>query len=184
MKCLKNTIKLVVSLLISTSLVMAASQGTKGTESDGTSNINATISSSIIVDKLKDVNFGSFNPDNQPNDETMDFCVGMNSAKKLYTIKATAPYSSGNLFELTKDNGNPNKADQRIGYAVYLRDTSQQYRLLQPGKTEDKGGNGFSTQSDLTCPNTDQRLKVDLSDTSGKIAGQYSSILTLLVSPL
>lgn len=178
------------SLLLPASSILAASNGSKGSQSEGKSKIDASINKLIKIDKMGDVSFGSFSPGSAPSSKDMSFCVGMNAKKanRNYTIKPTGNHTKNSTLRLTLDGSSTTDANRAIKYQINLTDnasTPNTVKDLTPGTTIDNNGNGFHTDSSLSCNNANQTLTVKItSDTTDNIGGSYQDTLTLLVSPL
>lgn len=178
------------SLLLPASSVLAATNGSKGSQSEGKSKIDASINKLIKIDKMSDIIFSSFSPGSAPSSKSMSFCVGMNAKKttRNYTIKLTGNHTENSTFRLTLNGSSTTASNRAIKYQINLTDnasTPNTVNDLTPGTTINNNGNGFHTDSSLSCKNANQTLAVKMtSDTTDNLAGSYEDTLTLLVSPL
>lgn len=164
---------------------LGAVQGSLGNSSQGNSEISSKINSNIVIKKIDDIDFGSFAPGNAPSSKLMNFCVGINTPNKKYTIKASSDHNNNNNFRMTLGGNTPSNNNEYIVYSVTLDDGNGNQKTLSPGVVSDNSGNGYITQSNLGCSNESQSLTVDIdSSTDTNWAGNYKDTLTLLVSPL
>jgi spore coat protein U-like protein len=186
---LKQMKKTLITLLTVLPLsIYAATNGVKGGDSTGSTIVNANINKLIKIDKVNDIDLGSFIPGSNPGKASMDFCVGMNKkpANRKYTIKPDGNHNNNGSFRLTLNGNTPNSSNQAINYQLNLIDsTNTKAKDLTPQTIADNNGNGFKTSSSLGCSAQNQKLEVKItSDTTSNIGGDYQDTITLLVSPL
>jgi spore coat protein U-like protein len=164
------------------SSVLAATDGTEGATSEGTSEFSANITASIIIKHLENLDFGSFTPGNAPSgSKNFSFCVGTNmSGNKGYSLEPSGNFHNNGKFTLTLNGNDPgNDTNKIINYEMDLTHDSGTIDL-QPNVEE----KNLNTDSGLGCNNPDQKLTVEItSDTTNNVRGSYTDTVTFLVSP-
>jgi len=151
----------------------AATQGTLGSTSTGSIDINATIPNLAQISRLDDINLGSWSGVDLNGSES--FCVF--SSTRSYTITATSANASGTVFRL-KDSGT-----NYIAYNVSWTDTSPATVALASGTAS---GAQQASATAVNCggaDNTTVSINVPTANIAAVPAGSYSDTLTLLVTP-
>jgi spore coat protein U-like protein len=188
---MKNIIKTslaIVPLTILPVMGIGATQGSKGSSSDGSLDISSTLQSKIVIKSLSDISFGTFKEGNSPT-QSIDFCVGMNKkvSERYYTIKVSSDYEKNKKFQMRLNNGDKTKSDNVIEYDVKLSSQNVSDYSMKSGNMETNSGSGFQTKNNLNCSKQNKqtlKLSVNGSSTVGNVAGSYSDTLTVQVSPL
>ncbi len=176
MKNNNTTLKLAMGLALAFTAGAAnaaTTDGVQGTTSTGTTDINVTISSTIIiknVDAMSSTWTGT--GDLQLTD---DVCVGTNSTTG-YTITASGD-SAASAFEL--DN-----AGSKLSYAVSWAETSGQTTGLALATTV--ASVTQTTTESLACAADTATVIVDIVEADLLVAdaGTHTGTLTLLVTPI
>jgi hypothetical protein len=162
----------------------AATQGSAGTTSTGTSTINASVSPRVNISSLSDITFADadlapvMNTSNQST-KAANVCVWSNNADKSYYITASGSGASS-AFTLA------NSTNPVVPYQVYWNTTSGQ----TTGTQLSTGTKSAKQTSNATAPNcgsgTSATLVVGImgSDANAMLASTtYTGTLTLLVAP-
>jgi len=170
--------------------VSAASQGSQGASSHGSSAVTASVNTRIIITNIADVGFTAIEPGTGISQtDTTTFCVGMNKklADRKYTMTATTANTGGSAFNLVLSGGLVTESTETIPYTVKLTDQAATTATLTSGALNNNGAAGFVTIQNLGCGGTDaQTVEISLSsyDATNNVGGSYSDTLTLLVAPL
>lgn len=164
-----------------TATALAATQGTLGTTSSGTTTISITIPSMVQITGLSDIFLGSVT--SFPATGNSSFCVYSNVASPLgsYYVTATSQNASGTDFRV-KSSGT-----DYITYSLYINNSSAalQTTAMQSGVKSAQQTGGSATS--LTCgggANANVNISFSASQVQGAPAGFYSDVVTLLVSPI
>lgn len=159
------------------SLAYAASQGTLGTTSTGTIQINASKTSAVMISGLADITFPASSTTPAPASQT----ACLYSTTGSYTIQATSGNAQGLQFRL-KDGG--------TDYIKYSTDwfnatTGGTDTSLNSGQTSGTIS-GANTTSTNCGGGTNARVQITIDSTTFGSAptGAYNDTLTLLVSPV
>jgi spore coat protein U-like protein len=174
---------LLVFLILSISPLQAATQGSSGTSSGGTVEINIVKNRLIVIKGLRDFNFGNWNSGDGTLSDNDDVCIGKTDLGAPYGIRAAG---NGNGFDpaaFTLSNG----VDQ-INYNVYWNDANGTggNAQLTPGLIlHGQTGTALSFLFNLFICTNNANIQIEIPDTELQAAsgGIYSGTLTLLVIP-
>lgn len=157
----------------------AATQGTQGSTSTGSVNINASVPSRVRISGLTDVNLLNQDPTIDAV-SSQDVCVWSNTATRGYSITATGS-GSGSAFTLAGSSSS-------VPYSVEWADSTAQ--TTGTSLTTGAAVTGFtSSATQQVCsagPSASASLiiKIASADLSTMQAAQtYTGTLTLLVTP-
>lgn len=177
MKLLKSLV--LVLLLASSGAHAVLSQGTTGTTSTGTLDIDLVKNNNVRISNLSDIDFGTTAV--VPTEQFISLCVY--STTGGYSLTASSEHGTGTDFRLANAGDSDfitynvlfNDADTgAIGDATDLNHTT-------PLTTQ----TGANTTSDTCGGGTNSRLFVDIDATSFGNAGAdtFADVLTLTVAP-
>lgn len=151
----------------------AATQGTLGSTSTGSIEINATIPNLAQISRLDDIGLGTWSgADLNGNDQ---FCVF--SSTRSYTITATSANGTGTTFRL-KDSGT-----NYIAYNVSWTDSSSSTSTLSNATASGAQATSATAVNCAGADNTTVSINVPSANVAAVPAGSYSDTLTLLVTP-
>lgn len=157
----------------------AASQGTQGSTSTGSVNINASVPSRVRISGLTDVSLLNQDPTIDAA-SAQDVCVWSNTATRGYSITATGS-GTGNAFTLASSGST-------VPYSVEWADLTAQTTgtALTAGAAESGFTSAATQQLCSAGPSASASLivKIASADLSTMQAAQtYTGTLTLLVTP-
>jgi hypothetical protein len=154
---------------------MAATNGSVGATSTGSSTITAVVGSLVRVTAVDDIDLGSWtgSGDLQAQD---DVCIWTTTGG--YNVTATGNGGGGSDFSLT--NGS-----DTLTYAVKWADESSGLTALSTGAAL-TGQQSNATSTDCNAgANLSATVAVEITETalSGADSGSYSGVLTLVIAP-
>lgn len=170
------SISLSLGLLLS-GYAFAATDGTLGATSTGTSDISLTVPELILISGMADVSFGTWSGSGDL-DGNEDVCIYTNKAAGTYVVTATGD-GAANAFTVT-DGSNT------IAYAVAYNDvsgTTGEAALTTNVQSAQQSGADTSSQSCGGSDNANFHVTVTEANLLAAPAGAYSGTLTLVVEP-
>ncbi len=178
-----------ISLFILTLLPVtlnAATQGSEGSTSTGTVEINIVKNRTILITGLRDFNFGQWNPGDGTLDDNDNVCVGKTNFG-TYGIRAAGNGDGFDPAAFTLGNG----IDQ-IYYNVYWNDAATSSLLdsnnrLTPGLIQhnqiESGVHTFFFLFGICFANANLQIEIPESELLSSSGGNYTGTLTLVVIP-
>ena len=157
--------------------VFAATDGTLGTTSTGTSVITVTIPELILITGLADISFGTYGGTGDLNGND-DICIYTNKAAGTYGVTATGD-GAASAFTIT-DGSNT------IAYNVYFNDvsgTTGETQLITNTANTSQTGANTSSQNCGGGANANFHVEMLEANLQAAPAGAYSGTLTLVVAP-
>lgn len=168
----------------SISIGQAATQGSVGTTSSGTVDVNVVVDQTIIIHNLRDYNFGLWNLGDGTLNDNDDVCIGKINFGSPYALRASGDGDGFDPAAFTLTNG----SDQ-IYYNVYWNDevgtggnVQLSPGLILNGQT---GSVASFAQNRNNCNRPNANLEIEITNTELQtaIGGVYTGTLTLLVIP-
>ena len=186
MKNIKIALTLFASLGLMAGSAFAATQGEEGTTSEGTSDISVTIPKLVKITGVGDLDGGTYDGGAGGFDEDDSVCIysNMDPGSGLYTVNIT----NGNNPAAAPTAGfyvGSAVTDQEIPFEVAWNDvsgTAGESAVTHGADLEDQ--NGFSNEPD--CNGTDNanfRVTMAQADMLAVLPGDYTSTLTILITP-
>lgn len=173
---------LIIMLLMPVS-IHAATQGSEGSTSSGTVEINIVKNRTILITGLRDFNFGQWNLGDGTLIDNDNVCVGKTNFG-TYGIRAAGNGDGFDPAAFTLSNG----TDQ-IFYNVYWNDAAgtagnQQLTpgLIQHGQIE-SGFHTFFFLFGICFANANVQIEIPDTELQSSTGGNYTGTLTLLVIP-
>ncbi len=166
----------VTACALASGFALAATQGSLGSTSTGTININSIKGAAIQISGLTDISFPSSATTPAPIESTA--CVYATTGS--YTVLATSSHPSGSTFRLM--NGT-----NFINYGVGWYPVNAGGTAIPLSSGSVSGSQGGADTTSTTCGGgSDSRLAVTIDSTTFVSAptGTYSDTLTLLVAPV
>ena len=156
-------------------VAFAASQGTLGSTSTGSSSLSATVTSLVLIDGVNDIllSAATANDDLEGNDPSI--CVYSNATDNLYEITASSTNGSGS-FLLSDISSNT------MAYTVKWTDADGTEVSLTEGAQTSSNLDGSAT-TDCTGAFSRVDVSVPAATWTTSPAGGYSDTLTLVVAP-
>jgi spore coat protein U-like protein len=171
--------------LVSFSNLQAASQGSAGATSSGTVEVGIAVNRSIIIQGLRDFNFGLWRNGDGTLIDNDDVCVAKTSNFGNYGVRAAGNGDGFDPSAFTLSNG----FDQ-INYNVYWNDETgtagaQQLTpgLIQHGQVETAIHVIFAAVFGVCFNNANVQIEIPDTELAAAVGGAYSGTLTLLVIP-
>ena len=168
------------ALTLGSASLHAATQGTLGATSEGTSDISITKGDAVMITKINDINFGSW--DATQGDVTQSDQVCVHSTTGNYKITATSTQGADEFQMKTADG------TSSVNYSVIWLDTSTTGATDIALTHATAAGSASAGSLDQDCggqDSTNARFTISLTseDLGAAAAGDYSDTLKLLVSP-
>ncbi|MFK7815443.1 MAG: hypothetical protein AB8B92_03825 [Gammaproteobacteria bacterium] len=171
--------------LFSFSTIQAASQGSAGTTSSGTVEVGIAVNRSIIIQGLRDFNFGLWRNGDGTLIDNDDVCVAKTSNFGNYGVRAAGNGDGLDPSAFTLSNG----FDQ-INYNVYWNDQTgtagtQQLTpgLIEHGQVETAFHVIIAVIFGVCTNNANVQIEIPDTELASAVGGAYSGTLTLLVIP-
>lgn len=171
--------------LLTISSLQAASQGSAGATSSGTVEIGIAVNRSIIIQGLRDFNFGLWRNGDGTLIDNDNVCVAKTSNFGTYGIRAAGDGDGFDPAAFTLSNG----FDQ-INYNVYWNDQTgtagtQQLTpgLIEHGQVETAFHVIIAAIFGICANNANVQIEIPDTELSSAVGGAYSGTLTLLVIP-
>ncbi|OED44340.1 hypothetical protein ACH42_07780 [Endozoicomonas sp. (ex Bugula neritina AB1)] len=196
----KTTLAVLAGTLLSGG-VWAATDGSLGSTSSGTTDIDFTVSGgpgaggSILIDKLDDISLGTFNADSPAAglQGFSNFCVYKTGSPSGFDFNLTTTSGKGvTNFELHKDGVATPTEYQKVKYAVSfssddnngVNGTELTNKKVEPVSADESVGLVIENNT-YTCSGENVSILVtaNLATASTAEAGTYKDTLTLLVAP-
>ena len=173
---MKRALGFGLALLALSSQAFAATDGSVGATSTGTSTITVTIPKLIRVRSMADYAFGTYTGagDIQSND---DLNISVNYATAGYKVKGTG---NGTSSAFTVTDGT-----QTIAYHAYFNDqTGVSGEIELTTNTDLTGQSGAATTISSTTTNANLHIKFLEADLQAVNAATYTGVITLLFTPV
>lgn len=173
----KLSLALFAALACSHSSAMAASDGSLGADSTGTSTVTVTVPTLVKITGLANITFGTWSGSGDLNDDE-DVCVYTNLAAGTYYITASG---SGAADAFTLASGG-----DTLAYRVYFNDedgTTGEAELTATTKSAQQTGAHVTSQTCVGGDTGNYHVQIEASELSTVPAGSYSGTLSLLVEP-
>lgn len=163
--------------LVASQSALAATDGTVGATSTGTSNISVNVPDLIRISGLADLALGSYSGSGDMSGAD-DICVYTNKAPGNYFVTASGS-GAANAFTIT--NGT-----NTIAYNVFFNDTtgtSGEVSLASGVKSAQQTGANTTSASCGGSSSANFHVVVPEANIQAAPAGSYSGTLTLVVEP-
>lgn len=156
-------------------VAFAATQGSLGSTSTGTSSLNATVTDLVQITDVNDITLTAATASDPLAGSDSSVCVYSNASGNLYEITATSANGSGSF--LLSDGSNT------MAYTVSWTDSSSGNASLTEGAQSTSNFAG-SAQTNCGDGNTSSvALNVPAATWTTSPAGAYTDTLTLVVAP-
>jgi hypothetical protein len=176
-----GTAAIVGALALGSGVALAATQGSIGSTSTGTSSLSATIPALGRITGIADLALGSFDGSTDMNGDD-DVCVFSNVGSGTYAVTMTSANESAGAFRVTDGGGN------FAAYNAYWNDvTTTTGRVAVTSSVQLTTQTGANTVSP-TCAsgpaNTGNfSVNVPAANLTGVPAGSYTDTITILITP-
>lgn len=178
----------ILGLLLLPLTAFSATQGTLGSSSTGTININISIGSVVQVTQLKDITL-SYTPGVDVGDLTrvVDLCIYANNTAGSYKVTVSDANAATGNMRISTGGATPSYIPYTTQWFTNATGTGSPAATLTSG-TQTATFSGASTSS-RTCGNgTNNNAAIKLTfleaDLTAAKAGSYTDVVTILVSPI
>ena len=185
---IKNNIlsSLLILLLFSflNSIGQTATQGSSGSTSSGSVDVNVVVSQTIIIHDLRDYNFGLWNLGDGTLIDNDNVCIGKTNFQSPYAVRASGDGDGFDPAAFTLSNG-----AAQLYYNVYWNDEVGTVGNMQlsPGLilSGQTGSVPSFAQNRNNCNRPNANLEIEITDTElqNATSGFYTGTLTLIVIP-
>lgn len=158
----------------------AATQGSLGTTSTGTTNISLTIPALVKISDLDDITLGTLSNITSNVKGDTQACIYSNSAAGGYRVTVTGS-GTGNAFTVADGSGND------IAYTAYWKDDITAGDGTQLTSGSQLSGQLNADTTSITCANTGKNAKFTVEFGQGALAaapqGSYTGTATITIAP-
>ncbi len=173
----KIAVGLVAALSVSAlnGAAFAATQGSLGSTSTGTSSLDATVTDLVQITDVNDITLSAASASDPLVGSDSSVCVYSNASGNLYEITASSANGSGSF--LLNDGSNT------MAYTVNWTDSAATTVALSEGA---QSSSNFAGSASTSCADTkvsSVALSVPAATWTTSPAGTYNDTLTLVVAP-
>ena len=164
--------------LLAAGPVLAASDGTLGATSTGSSNISLTVAAAVKISGVNDITLNASGVGGGPTLEGSDAVCIYSSVGSNHSYKITAT-SNSTSFKVM-DSANTSSIPYTVGFVPGINPTA--WDTLTYG-TPTNSFSGSGSQNCGGANNATFRVTFSSSDLAAASSGTYTSVLNLLVEP-